>query len=330
MAGKNIHNPRTHEAGEWFALMRGPRVSIEDKKAFDAWLGDSANRAEFEAMQEVWQTYGEAGDEPEITEIKCMLGGNRGRTSYLGGRRAGSFAVAAAAVIVLCIAAAQFVFGGNTYTTGVGEQRHVEFSDGSTILMNTSAEIGVDYTNKFRRIELRKGQALFTVAADPLRPFVVVAGDTLVRAVGTEFDVYRQPNDVVTVAVSEGVVQVTRTVLKGAAPFQRRLGKGEIATVVAKASQIEVGQLDPELVSSWRDGTLDFEGVALADALAEINRYTDKNFTIGDQRLNDLLVSAVLRISDRSHFADILETTFPVVVMPDEEGNLVLMMRESS
>jgi len=54
-----------------------------------------------------------------------------------------------------------------------------------------------------RNVELIDGQALFEVAKDKTRPFVVRSGATLVRAVGTQFDVYRKRSGT-TVTVIEG------------------------------------------------------------------------------------------------------------------------------
>src|SRR5258708_6316398 len=56
-------------------------------------------------------------------------------------------------------------------------------------------------------VELLDGQALFEVAKDAARRFVVRSGATRVRAVGTQFDVYRRSGSTV-VTVVEGQVAV--------------------------------------------------------------------------------------------------------------------------
>src|SRR6185312_16380584 len=59
-----------------------------------------------------------------------------------------------------------------------------------------------------RDVELIEGQALFAVAHDVARPFIVSAGNAAVRAVGTQFDVYRKQTGT-TVTVVEGRVAVS-------------------------------------------------------------------------------------------------------------------------
>jgi transmembrane sensor len=68
----------------------------------------------------------------------------------------------------------------------------------------------VEFSNNERRVELLEGQALFQVAKDKSRPFIVASGEATVRAVGTQFDVYRKDSGT-TVTVLEGRVAVYST-----------------------------------------------------------------------------------------------------------------------
>ena len=74
---------------------------------------------------------------------------------------------------------------GQTYDTAVGERRAISLEDGSTIELNTNSRVRVRLARGERRLWLEKGQAMFAVAPDKARPFLVTAGDTTVRALGT-------------------------------------------------------------------------------------------------------------------------------------------------
>ena len=89
----------------------------------------------------------------------------------------------------------------------MGEQRSIQFEDGSTVDLNSRSKIRVKYSKQERDVELIEGQALFHVAHDTSRPFIVAVGATRVRAVGTQFDVYKKSNGTV-VTVVEGRVAV--------------------------------------------------------------------------------------------------------------------------
>ena len=98
------------------------------------------------------------------------------------------------------------------FETGIGEQRFVKLVDGSTIELNSRSRVRIRYSNLGRDVDLIEGQALFHVAKDAARPFIVHSGTTLVRAVGTQFDVYRKDSGT-TVTVVEGRVAVLSPIL---------------------------------------------------------------------------------------------------------------------
>src|SRR5690606_18195659 len=69
------------------------------------------------------------------------------------------------------------------------ERLAVPLDDGSLLTLNTDTRAVVRYRDGIRGVTLQKGQALFEVAKDPSRPFVVTAGQRTVTALGTAFDV---------------------------------------------------------------------------------------------------------------------------------------------
>jgi transmembrane sensor len=120
-----------------------------------------------------------------------------------------SFAAAAACAILATLAAALWWQTERypLYSTDVGERRSLTLADGSTVDLNARSSIRVEFTKTERHVELLGGQALFQVAKDSARPFIVRSAEATVRAVGTQFDVNRKPSGT-TVTVLEGRVAV--------------------------------------------------------------------------------------------------------------------------
>jgi transmembrane sensor len=123
---------------------------------------------------------------------------------FTGWRRLG---VAASVLAILGGTLTMLELSAPIYATALGEQRSIQFEDGSTVELNSRSEIRVKYSKQERDVELIEGQALFHVAHDASRPFIVAVGATRVRAVGTQFDVYKKSNGTV-VTVVEGRVAV--------------------------------------------------------------------------------------------------------------------------
>ena len=121
-----------------------------------------------------------------------------------------------------------------TYSTGTGEQRSVRLEDGSIMELNSRSRARVRYAKHERTVEMLEGQAFFQVAKDAARPFIVRSDSTSVRAVGTQFDVYRRESGT-TVTVLEGRVAVF-----SAAPTSGHGTSGNADSPVATGGSAEI------------------------------------------------------------------------------------------
>ena len=117
--------------------------------------------------------------------------------------------------------------------TGAKARLQIGFADGSIVTLNTNSRVAVRYTKALRRIALSQGEALFDVAKNRRRPFIVEAHDTQVRAVGTSFTVKLLPQQIVQVLVREGVIEIKRPDVPEAPPV--RLAANNVALAPARA-----------------------------------------------------------------------------------------------
>jgi transmembrane sensor len=201
-----------------------------------------------------------------------------------------------------------------TYTTQIGERLSITLGDGSTVELNARSKVRIRFSKVERDVELINGQALFEVAKDRARPFIVRSGEAVVRAVGTEFDVYRK-RDATTVTVIEGRVAV----LTPRAPNSSALDTDRAnvdtsasrqmrnpAVFVAAGEQVVVTnqvvrapqRADVAVATAWTQRRLVFEGSALSDVIEDFNRYNTRQLVIEDPQLNDFHVSGVYSSTD--------------------------------
>jgi transmembrane sensor len=226
------------EASGWFVDFRVGDVDTAARERFDEWLRRSPEH--IRAYWEIAKTYVEL---PEATapgklDVAALIAyahsdanvvPMHSRTSEVHARRSdssrGSLAEGGAgrppprfrrSFLAAAGVAFAIVIGGAVwwqahryplYATDIGERRSITLADGSTVDLNARSQLRVEFTKAERRVELVDGQALFQVAKDKARPFIVHSGDALVRAVGTQFDVYRKTSGT-TITVLEGRVAV--------------------------------------------------------------------------------------------------------------------------
>jgi transmembrane sensor len=214
--------------------------------------------------------------------------------------------------------------GDPTYETGVGQQESFELADGSTIELNARSKVRVHLTEHRRRVELLDGQALFRVAKDPGRPFVVESDRTRIRAVGTEFDVSRR-NSATTVTVLEGRVAVLPDTSESDAPsaFDKRpavltqqtvppaarallLNAGEQVTVTAQTAP-KPKRADVAAATAWTQRRLVFDASTLAEVIEEFNRYNTRRLVLRDTSLARFPISGSFSSTDPSSLVHFLE-----------------------
>jgi transmembrane sensor len=217
--------------------------------------------------------------------------------------------------------------GRERYVSGIGEVRRIALTDGSTMILNTDSEVTVHLTKAQRDIHLLRGEALFEVAHDTARPFVVQANDTAVRAVGTAFAV-RLETAQVDVTVTEGVVEVSgRPPPSGSGQVasppsgvtSRRVAANE-CVVITRATQSELESIplaDLNRRLAWREGMVSFDGESLHTAVAEINRHNRRQIVIDDPVLAGRPVVGVFRATDLDGFAAAAATALRARAVPD-------------
>jgi len=206
------------------------------------------------------------------------------------------------------------------YATERGEVRSMPLSDGSRLTLNTATAVKVRMTERRRRVTLEHGEAVFDVAKDRARPFVVIAGDTEVEAVGTSFVVRRLPGQPTRIIVSEGIVEVR--VREGGQMRSRRLAAGMRADIGPdhdiRTASVDKNAFGREL--AWRDGNLVFENQPLREAAAEFARYSDQRIRFADEAIAEETITGLYPADDPLGFARAVAQSLDLKAYPDSRG----------
>lgn len=298
------------EAAAWLARLHADDRGPADERGFRAWLACSADhRVAFDRVTQAWEV---AGGAPPAQAAR----GRAGATS----RRA---ALASLAVIVVAggVVAARAVRAETVYETAPGEQKRVGLEDGSLLLLDTDTRVSVRYDDRIRRVRLDCGRVGCRVSADPARPFELRAADARIVAERSDFNV-RRDGDAVAVVALEGRLQVTRG--GGAAS---RLDAGErLTTGLDGRAQLDRPPLAP--LTAWRSGRAVFDDDTLAEAVDEMNRYSQIKLAIADPSVGEMRLSGVYRLGASSDFANSVANLLPVRLEGD--GDHIRMMRDEA
>ena len=354
----NVHRIRDRaaiddEAAQWVWRLDADEVSPQTESAYRAWLeADPRHREAMEEYTKVWHRLDDLAVLKSASKVRTVRRGvNEEERQRLFPVPLRWLRFAAAAAVLSVAVFLTYHFGGpgmraslvtnESYATAIGQQRTIELADGSVVELNTNSIVDVAFTRSERLVRLNKGEAHFAVEKNPDRPFIVEAGDTRVRAVGTAFSVYVAPQLPVQVIVTEGEVAVidvppapssVSPVSAEARPTPQavhleageRLGNDTDAP--RRVMAVSSAEMTKEL--AWRNGMLIFEGDPLEFVVEELSRYTQARFVIVDDSIRERRVGGRFKTDDVEGLLSVLEKGLAIEVR--RQGNSIILLADAN
>lgn len=312
----NRSKPVSEQAAEWYVELDEPPHGEDTRRRFFAWLKQSPQHIqEFLAIAELERAVAQQSSPVAdlIAEAEQLAarhavpftGEHAGerptekRAATQRPRRLVAWATAAGLAALAVLFIARMPAGdvpAVSHRTELGEQRSIALGDGSIVTLNTLSEAVVRFDDATRRVVLLAGEAMFEVARDAERPFIVESGSLSVRVVGTKFSVYRK-GETTQVAVVDGVVTASGS-RESADRVELRGGQGAVFDGDGELHRDAAFNL--ERAVAWTERRLIFENAPLADVVSEFNRYNRMQLRIEDPELADREVTTVVHANDVS------------------------------
>lgn len=322
-------DPIRTQAATWFARLHADELSDDEHVEHQAWLDSNpAHRLAYERIERMWSMLGDFSPTAEIGQRLAAIPTAAPQTPaplQRRPRRMQWLAACAAALTAVVIGWRVFApapASEQRYASAVGEQRSITLDDGTQVDLDTSTTLRVRYSRQQRRIELDQGRAFFKVAHDSTRPLTVDTAQGSVRAVGTQFEVYRQDNGL-DVTLFEGKVQLRAAAADDSAAALATLTPGQRAHLAA-GKALQVQNFHGGSAPAWIDGQLVFEDLPLRAAVAEFNRYGGSPLRVSDAALGELRVSGVFRSNDSTGFVEALNALHKVSAHTNAAGETEL------
>ncbi len=323
------------EASLWLVRLDNGNLSAQSRKELKAWLAaDERHQIALKAMADVWS---------DIDEVLMMISDEKSSKNVsLWPILTPVFKpmMLAASISFLAIfiwLAMPVSVEKHSYATLVGQQMDTTFEDGSIIHLNTNSHIETEFSDEKRIIKLIKGEALFEVAHDANRPFIVYAGDRLVQAIGTKFVVHFESENI-HVTVTDGKVKMSKMALNTKLSEIRELNSATIQKddiFIAKGEKVIAGSNQiPKLTHikaeniirelSWLDGKLIFDNERLFDVIKEINRYDKIEIVLKDPSLHNIKISGRFDLGDSEALIEAIELSFNIKSQQLESNKILL------
>ncbi|WP_162786445.1 FecR family protein [Hyphomonas sp. CACIAM 19H1] len=293
MTGKTERTARLTAAAGWYAELQDQAVTPDVWQRFLIWERDPANAAAFRQVEAGL----DALDRTRFTRPARAVPARR--VAIWTGALAAAAALVAGLVVVRQPdreTPGQIAPAVEMYATAVGERREVSLADGSVVTLNTASRLEVTYSGGARAVTLLEGQAIFEVAPGQV-PFVARAGESLTTALGTEFDIWLRPEGAA-ITLIEGAVKVSRA---GDARTDR-LAPGQ--KLEFRGGEVLITDVDVAEAAGWKTGMIRFRDVPLAEAIEEMNRYSETRLSVPDTDLASARFSGVFPAGNQEVFLE--------------------------
>jgi transmembrane sensor len=339
------------EAAEWAVRLDSTDASMAERAEFMDWLRESplhvsemlrigrltSALAEFGEWQQIAST-------PDVAAEETATIVSHSRFQWTGALRrdhrrrvfATIIAIAASALIIVGVYVGfRTQLSSTEIHTQSGERREVTLSDGSVVRLSPNTDLSVYLQPRVRSVVIARGEALFRVAKDASRPFVVDAARAKVQAIGTMFSVARNDDSVI-ITVTEGVVRVTPGATSIDAGQSQKAGFA-ISLVANERVSISdhgvagaVRKVESTPVIDWGDNRLVFENATVADVVNRFNRRNSIQILLSDSALGKRTVSGIFDAADPQSFVDFLQSVTNVTSTKTGDQIVVTTRAEGS
>src|SRR5262249_26763022 len=149
------------------------------------WLAEPRNAAAYERAERLWQSFDRISGHARIDQMADQVLMHAASRPRWPSRPVLALAASITVVLITVLGYALHIWmSAETYITQAAQRSTLRLADGSQVILNSSTRLDVKLSDARREFRLVQGEAIFMVAEDSRRPFVVAAGDGAVTALG--------------------------------------------------------------------------------------------------------------------------------------------------
>ncbi|MFC1492334.1 FecR family protein [candidate division KSB1 bacterium] len=324
-------------------------LTDEDSSVFNAWLESAPdNQRIISDLGEIWNTPEIEPPACDVDRMKSEILAKAGisntekvRTklfpAFQGMRYYGILRYAAVFLVFIISAyflADSFILSGqNDYenltsiTVSNMMQERVVLPDGSIVTLDAGSEFRypAEFDSGKREVFL-KGEAYFEVLPGENTPFIVNAGNALVKVLGTKFNIRAwSETRSVEVVVSEGNVLFSS--MEEPEENAVVVNKDQFSILETDSKPSAPENVDVENYISWMNSIKRFDNSKLTEVISQLERWYDLKFSIENREL--LSVNITIQINKEEPVKDYIELISSIINVKYEMSDRTVIFKES-
>lgn len=284
-------------------------LTVEEELQLRQWISsDPANKEKYAHIQDLWKNglegylaYKYADENSAWNALRAKMrdaGVPKDEATVVGRKRSlrpeylRNLVAIAAIFLGLIGVGLWIVYSGNkplVYETLAGVEKKVTLKDGSLITLRprTKIEVSEHFNKDNRTVVMFSGEAYFEVVHRTDKPFTVELGKTLIKDIGTSFNILKGKKEI-SVSVTSGKVEFT----KHETLETRALSAGTKVTFDVQNESF--GEVTKMKTAMTADYLLNFDNTPLSDAIVSIQTVFEKKIVLADERIGNKKLTAHL------------------------------------
>jgi len=204
-----------------------------------------------------------------------------------------------------------------------GMRYHVVLPDGTDLWLNAESKIrySVPFTQEKRVVELT-GEAFFKVMRNDNVPFIVNAGDAMVKVTGTQFNVKAYADEeLLEIALTEGSIDFTGTISEGKKASATLIPNDYL--VLNKATgQVRLENKNLSKYTAWVNNIIVFNETPMSTVAKTLERWYGVNVMVTDSKLNKYRFTATFENESLFRVLELLELSSPAIKISYSPGKI--------
>lgn len=288
----------TTQAIEWHQRLKQGEMDTAARTEFRAWMRSPANVKELAHICLIDASLGSLKGPvralpKNVVDFQTYAPVIRPRAPQVAetkrSRSTAKIAVAASVLLAVIIGAvASLMTTDRVIMTREGSWDKQMLDDGTVVYAGPSTKLRFHFDERLRSVELLRGEALFEVAKEPERPFVVSTYAGRVEALGTAFATADSGDEII-VTVLEGKVAVSAH--KGAQPMVPLGANQQVVLSQGNVSQPVAVNAEREL--KWIRNWYEYDGEPVGEIIAQLNQRHEAKIVVDDPQVSRLRMNSL-------------------------------------
>ena len=178
-----------------------------------------------------------------------------------------------------------------------GTTKEIVLPDHSKVLLDAGSLLTYSdrFGEKFREVNLQ-GEGYFEITGNPQIPFIVDAGDAVIKVIGTKFNVRAwKSSHMVKVVVEEGKVLFASK--DDSEDYTVIIAKNQLSTLLENGKPQTPQVVDISQYLAWMNRTMNFQNVPLNEIFQQLERWYNVTINIDNKSL--LFIPVTINIPEQ-------------------------------